>query len=206
LTNTLILATTAGVLGPLIYSVVAYMVVRARGAAGRGTLDFLLWVPSVIPGALAGLGLLWMFAGTPIFQPLYGTIFVLIIATVLGTTTLASQLIKASLLQLGVELEEASRMSGGGAIRTYFRIVLPLLAPTLALVGTLKFLFTASATASIILLVTPETRTLSLLTLDFVAEGGREAAAVVTVILTALTMSVAITARALGFSLGLRAS
>ena len=97
-------------------------------------------------------------------------------------------------------------MAGGGAVRTYFRIVLPLLAPTLALVGTLKFLFTASATASIILLVTPETRTLSLLTLDFVAEGVREAAAVVTVILTTLTMSVAIIARALGFSLGLRAS
>jgi ABC-type Fe3+ transport system permease subunit len=97
-------------------------------------------------------------------------------------------------------------MSGGGAVRTYFRVVLPLLAPTLALVGTLQFLFTANATASIILLVTPETRTLSLLTLDFVTEGVREAAAVVTVITTMITMTVAITARALGFSMGMRST
>ncbi|HEY7059906.1 MAG TPA: ABC transporter permease subunit [Chloroflexota bacterium] len=205
LTNTLVLALSAAIIGPLIFSVIAYVVVRAKRVWGRSLLDLLLWVPSVIPGALAGLGLLWMFVGTPIFHPVYGTIFVLIIAAVMGTVTLATQLFKATLLQLGPEMEEAARMSGANAIRTYFRIVLPLLAPTLVLVGTLKFLFAANATASIILLATSETRTLSLLTLDFVAEGLRESAAVTTVIITALTTGVALAARALGLNVGLRA-
>jgi len=149
--------------------------------------------------------LLWMFVGTPIFQPLYGTIFVLVIAAVMGAVTLATQLFKATLLQLGAEMEEAARTSGASVISTYFRIVLPLLAPTLVLVGTLKFLFAANATSSIILLATSETRTLSLLTLDFVAEGLRESAAVTTVIITALTTAVALAARALGLNVGLRA-
>ena len=204
LTNTLVLALSAAIIGPLIFSVIAYVVVRAKRVWGRGLLDLILWVPSVIPGALAGLGLLWMFVGTPIFHPLYGTIVVLIIAAVMGSITLATQLFKATLLQLGAEMEEAARMSGANVISTYFRIVLPLLAPTLVLVGTLKFLFAANATSSIILLATSETRTLSLLTLDFVAEGLRESAAVTTVIITALTTGAALAARALGLNVGLR--
>jgi iron(III) transport system permease protein len=202
--NTLAVALTAAILGPLVFSLVAYVIVRAKGVWGRGLLDVILWVPSVIPGALAGLGLLWMFVGTPIFQPVYGTIFVLMIAVIMGSVTLATQLFKTTLLQLGPELEEAARTSGAGPITTYFRVVLPLLAPMLIVVGTLKFLFAASATASIVLLATSETRTLSLLTLDFVAEGLRESAAVTTVIITALTTGVALIARSLGLNVGLR--
>lgn len=202
--NTLTVAFAAAILGPLIFSLVAYVIVRAKGVWGRGLLDVILWVPSVIPGALAGLGLLWMFVGTPIFHPVYGTIFVLMIAVIMGSVTLATQLFKTTLLQLGHELEEAARTSGAGPITTYFRVVLPLLAPVLVVVGTLKFLFAASATASIVLLATSETRTLSLLTLDFVAEGLRESAAVTTVIITALTTGVALIARSLGLNVGLR--
>jgi iron(III) transport system permease protein len=188
----------------MIFSIVAYIIVRARGVWGRGLLDSILWIPSIIPGALAGLGLLWMFLGTPLFQPLYGTIFVLIIASVMGGVTLSTQIMKGAFLQLGAELEEGSRMSGASWLGTYVRIVLPLIAPTLVLVATLKFMFTANATSSVVMLATSETRTLSLLILDMVSAGQRESATVVTVIITALTMSVALTARALGLNLGVR--
>ena len=96
-------------------------------------------------------------------------------------------------------------MSGAGVLTAYWRVVLPLIAPTFVLVATLKFLFAANATASIVLLATSETRTLSLVTLDFVAEGLRESAAVITLIITALTAGIALVARALGLNLGLRA-
>jgi iron(III) transport system permease protein len=204
LRNTLIIAVAAAVIGPLLFSFVAYVVVRAKGVWGRGLLDLILWVPSIIPGALAGLGLLWMFLGTPLFSPLYGTIFLLILASVMGGVTLAAQTIKATLLQLGSELEEGARTSGASWLTTYVRIVLPLLAPTLVVVATLKFLFAANATSSIILLATSDTRPLSLLTLDFVREGLRESAAVTTVIITALTTGVALLARAFGLNLGVR--
>ncbi len=54
--NTLLLAFTAAIVSPLVCSVIAYVVERARHVWGRGLLDLLLllWVPSVIPGALAG--------------------------------------------------------------------------------------------------------------------------------------------------------
>ncbi len=204
LINTLIIAGAAAIIGPMIFSFVGYVVVRAKGVWGRGLLDSILWIPSIIPGALAGLGLLWMFLGTPIFQPLYGTIFVLIIASVMGGVTLSTQIMKSSFLQLGSELEEGSRMSGASWIGTYIRIVLPLIAPTLVLVATLKFMFAANATSSVVMLATSETRPLSLLILDMAAAGQREAATVVTVIITGLTLGVALVARALGLNLGVR--
>ena len=95
-------------------------------------------------------------------------------------------------------------MSGAGWLGTYVRIVVPLIAPTLILVATLKFMFTANATSSVVMLATSETRPLSLLILDMVAAGQREAATVVTVIITGLTLGVAMLARSLGLNLGVR--
>jgi iron(III) transport system permease protein len=122
----------------------------------------------------------------------------------MGGVTLSTQLVKAALLQLGAELEEGSRMSGAGWLRTCVRVVLPLLAPTIVLVGTLKFLFAANATSSVVMLATSETRPLSLLVLDLTTAGQPEAATVVTVIITALTTGIAVLARALGLNLGVR--
>jgi iron(III) transport system permease protein len=202
--NTLVLAFSAAIIGAVLFSVVAWIIVRARGVWGRGLLDLILWVPSVIPGALAGLGLLWMFLGTPLLSPLYGTMAILVVAALMGGVTLATQTFKAAMLQLGRELEEGARMSGANWVRVYLRIVLPLLAPTVLVVAMLKFLFAANATSSIVLLATSETRPLSLLTLDFVREGLRESAAVTTVIITGLTTGVALIGRALGLNVGLR--
>ena len=72
------------------------------------------------------------------------------------------------------------------------------------LVATLKFMFAANATSSIILLATSNTRTISLLTLDFIYDGLRESAAVTTVIITLLTVGVALLGRALGLRIGIQ--
>ena len=172
---------------------------------GRGILDSICWLPSAIPGVLSGLGLLWMFLGTPVFRPFYGTLFLLVIASVLGGVTLSTQILKANFIQLGNELEEASRMSGAGFWKTYFSIVLPLMAQTMVLIAVLKFMFASQHTSSIILLATSETRTLSLLALDQVAAGYREVASITVIFIMVLTLGVAVVARSLGLKVGIRA-
>jgi iron(III) transport system permease protein len=204
--NTFVIAIISAIVAPLVFSVVAYALVRARGTWGRPLLDFLLWLPSVIPGALAGLGLLWMFVGTPIFRPIYGTIWVLVIAVILSGMTLSTQTLKAAFLQLRADLEESARMSGAGWLRTYVKVVLPLIAPTLIVVAAIKFMYAANAAGGIILLATSETRTLSLLALNFVADGQRESATVITVVITAITTSMAILVRTLGLNVGIRST
>src|SRR6185503_4222840 len=198
------MALSAALFGVLFFSLVGYVLVRTK-LPGRGILDSICWLPSAIPGVLAGLGLLWMFLGTPLFRPFYGTIVLLVIASVLGGVTLSTQILKANFVQLGKELEEASRMSGAGFWKTYFKVVLPLMAQTMVMVGVLKFMFASHHTSSIILLATSETRTLSLLALDQVAAGYREVASITVILIMALTLGVAIIARSLGLKVGIRA-
>jgi iron(III) transport system permease protein len=202
--NTLIVAVSAGVVGALVFSLIGYVLVRTK-LPGRSVLDSICWLPSAIPGVLSGLGLLWMFLGTPFFRPFYGTIVLLVIAQVLGGITLSTQILKANFVQLGKELEESSRMSGAGFWRTYFRIVFPLMAQTMVLVGVIKFMFAAQHNSAIILLATSETRTLSLLALDQVAAGYREVASITIILVTLLTLGLAIVARSFGLKVGIRA-
>ena len=204
LQNTLIVAVGAALFGVLFFSLIGYVLVRTK-LPGRSLLDSICWLPSAIPGVLAGLGLLWMFLGTPFFRPFYGTLVLLVIASVLGGVTLATQILKANFVQLGKELEEASRMSGAGFWRTYVKVVLPLMAQTMVMVGVLKFMFAAQHTSSIILLATSETRTLSLLALDQVAAGYREVASITVIFIMALTLGVAVMARSFGLKVGIRA-
>jgi iron(III) transport system permease protein len=204
LQNTLIIAFSAAIFGAVFFSLVGYLLVRTK-YPGRGILDSICWLPSAIPGVLAGLGLLWMFLGTPFFRPFYGTLFLLVIASVLGGITLATQILKANFVQLGNELEEASRMSGAGFWRTYLHVVFPLMAQTMVLVAVLKFMFAAQQTSSIILLATSETRTLSLLALDQVAAGYREVASITVIFIMLLTLGVALVARSFGLKVGIRA-
>ncbi len=202
--NTLIVAVSAGLVGALFFSLVGYVLVRTK-LPGRGILDSICWLPSAIPGVLSGLGLLWMFLGTPVFRPFYGTIVLLVVAQVLGGITLATQILKANFVQLGKELEESSRMSGAGFWRTYLRIVFPLMAQTMVMVAVIKFMFAAQHNGAIILLATSETRTLSLLALDQVAAGYREVASITIIMITVLTLGVAIVARSFGLKVGIRA-
>ncbi|MBI3061158.1 MAG: ABC transporter permease subunit, partial [Deltaproteobacteria bacterium] len=204
LENTLIVAGSAALIGPILFSLIAYILVRTR-LPGRSILDAICWIPSAIPGVLAGLGLLWMFLGTPIFRPFYGTLFLLMIAFIMGGVTLSTQILKASFIQLGRELEEASRMSGAGFLRTYFKIVLPLMAQTMVLIGVLKFLFAARGASPIILLATSETRTLALLALDQIAAGYRETASITVLLVVFLTTGLALIARSFGLKVGIRA-
>jgi len=202
--NTLIVAVSAGLVGALFFSLIGYVLVRTK-LPGRGILDSICWLPSAIPGVLSGLGLLWMFLGTPVFRPFYGTIVLLVVAQVLGGITLATQILKANFVQLGKELEESSRMSGAGFWRTYLRIVFPLMAQTMVMVAVIKFMFAAQHNGAIILLATSETRTLSLLALDQVAAGYREVASITIIMITVLTLGVAIVARSFGLKVGIRA-
>lgn len=201
--NTLFIAGSAALVGPLLFSLVAYVLVRTK-LPGRAILDSICWLPAAIPGVLSGLGLLWLFLGTPVFRPFYGTLFLLVIASILGGVTISTQLLKANFIQLGKDLEEASLMSGAGFWRTYFRIVLPLMAQSLVIVGVLKFMFAAQNASAIILLATSESQTLALLALDQIGEGLQEIGSITVIFIILMTLGVAIMGRFFGLNVGIR--
>ena len=119
----------------------------------------------------------------------------------------STQLIKGVYLQMGADMEEAARVAGAGWIRTYFRIWVPLIMPTLILIGTLNFVIAAGATGSIVLISSRETQTLSLLALDLMThDTGKqlEGAGIVSLFIVGLTVVVAVVLRRFGLQMGVR--
>jgi iron(III) transport system permease protein len=205
LRTTLVLGGTAAVLSPLLFSLIAYILVRTR-LPGRNALDLMVWGGGAIPGILAGLGLLWMFLDTPLLRSLFGTIWALIIVVVLQGKTTGVNVMKGVLVQIGADMEEAARVAGAGWFRTYFRVWLPLLTPSLILLAVMNFVSAAGATGSIILLASRDTMTLSLMALELSTTGvnNREAASIISVFIIAITISGAFALRYFGRRMGVR--
>jgi iron(III) transport system permease protein len=143
---------------------------------------------------LMGLGMLWV--ALTFLRPLYGSVILLILVTIIGGMTVGVQIIKSNMIQLGSELEEASRVSGASWFYTFRRAVLPPLAPVLVLVATLNFVSASRDVSSIILLASGESRTLALLQLDYMVAPYWESATVVAVVMTIISTGVALAARA----------
>jgi iron(III) transport system permease protein len=201
--NTLAIGAGSGLVGVLFFSFIAYVIVKTR-YAGRWLLDFLSWLPWSIPGILLGVALLWTFLQTKIFLPIYGTIYLLIIAMVIKSMPFGTQMIKSVLIQLGSDLEEASKVCGGTWFHTFRRVILPLTMPALITVGLVGFISAARDISTVVLLGSGRSRTLSLLMLDFAAGAEFEKATVVAVIIVGLVVGAALVARGLGGQVGVR--
>ncbi len=200
--NTLLLAGGSALVALVFYSLVAYLLVRTD-YRGRRLLDFMSWLPFAVPGILLGVGFLWLFLGTPGLRWLYGSMVLLIVATVVSSMPFGIHIIKSNLLQLGRELEEASRVAGASWWGTYRRIVVPILMPVLMVVMVVTFISAARDISNVALLATSETRVLSLLQLDYMIAGRYESAAVVATITMLLSTGVAVVARIVGLRVGI---
>ena len=205
LRTTVTLAFTAAFFSPLLFALLAYVLVRTRWP-GRLTLDLIIWGSAAVPGILSGMGLLWLFLYTPGLAFLYGTIWALIIVVVIQGKTLGVNMSKAVFVQIGQDMEESARIAGAGWFRAFFSIWIPLLMPTLVLLGVMNFTYAASTTSSIILIASADTMTLSIMALELAspAIGLWEEASIVSIVIIVLTVGVALAARRFGLRFGVR--
>ena len=145
-----------------------------------------------------------MFLGTPGLNVLYGTIWALILVVIISGNTTGVNISKAAIVQIGQDMEDASRIAGAGWIRTYWRIWIPLMMPTMLMLAVMNFVNAAGATSSIILLADRGTMTLSIMTLDMGVRGRYEEASIMSIILIVMTMGVTLLARTYGLAVGVR--
>ena len=207
LRTTLTLATFAAITSPVMFSTIAYILVRTK-LRGRGTLDAIVWASAAVPGMLSSLGLLWLVLGTPFLRPMYGTIYILFVVVMMQGMLTGTQIFKGSFLQVGADMEDAARVSGANWLRTYLNIWLPLIMPTLIMIAVINFVSAANTTTSIVLLASRETRTLSVLALELMVSGDSakyEEAGIVSMVVVMITMIVALVARKFGYGMGVRA-
>lgn len=200
--NTLYMAMGGATVSVVFFSLVAYTLVRTRFHF-RVVADTLTWIPQTLPGIVLVLAWFWIILKTPFLTPLFGTIWALILVSGISGMTLSVQVLKASVIQLGTELEESSEICGAHWGRTFWKIVVPLMAPTLVVVWVLNFVFAASGAVMPALLSSVDSKPLALMQLQYILGGSPGPSSVVGMVLLLMVVVVAVVARILGFRVGL---
>ena len=200
LKNSFVIATVTALAGILLYSSVGYLLVAKRFRAAS-LLDFLCWLPWVLPGILMSLGLLWLFLATPLRGFLFGSVWGIALAMLIKDSPVSTQAFKAAFLQLSPEFEEAARVSGGSWPHIYRKILFPLVAPVAAAVGLLNFGSALTNISTPVLLYSAQSRPLSILLLEYSVTGELERAAALGVLITAVISLMMLAGRKVGLHL-----
>ena len=187
--NTVILgATTASVVAPFT-ALCAWLAVRRY--KGAWMLDQLATAPLIFPAIVMGVAFLQLILNMPF--GLYGTLLSIIIASVVRYLPYGMRYSYAGILQIHDELEEASAMSGARQSTTFFRIVLPLVAPAMLTCWLFVFLVSVKAVSIPILLAGPKSQVVAVALFDMWENGITNELAALGVTWTAFMTVVSIT-------------
>jgi iron(III) transport system permease protein len=153
-----------------------------------------------LPGILLGLGLLWLYLGTSLRTVLYGSVSGLVLAIVINHMATGTQQMKAGIMQISPEHDQAARTCGARPLRSVWHIMLPLIAPTVVAVAVLTFDTAIRDISSVVLLTSGDSRPLSVLLLEYSSTSQLEEAAALGVIMSAVTVIVGLIATKIGGS------
>lgn len=146
----------------------AWVVVRSR-SRGRTLLEWVIGLPLVFPGVVMSLGVLIAYIRLPI--PVYGTIWILVLAYVPTFAPFAMRYLAPALLQIHRDLEDSAYASGATLLAVFRRVLAPLLRP--AIVGSWIFIFMVSVRELSVaaLLYTPRSPVVATQVLDMWTNG-----------------------------------
>ncbi|HEX7228887.1 MAG TPA: iron ABC transporter permease, partial [Candidatus Binatia bacterium] len=124
--NSLFLALAGASVCMVLASLASYITVRTK-IIGRSLIDGLVFIPWAFPGTAMALGLLWAYVDFPI--PIYGTIWIILIAYVTRFLPYGLRAVSSTIIQVHKELEEASVVCGAGFLSTFRRVLIPMMRP-----------------------------------------------------------------------------
>ena len=129
--NTVLLVALVPTVTLVIAFCMSWLIVRS-GSRYRYVLEFGAFLPHALPEViLAVAALLLSLFVLKGWLPLYGTVWLIAIVYVVSRLAFATRALNSSLLQIHKELEEAAYTAGLSPVRTSWRILVPLLRPTI---------------------------------------------------------------------------
>lgn len=155
---TIVNSAVSSVFAATIITFVSFVLVfaaRRTKVRGRGLLEAIGMLPIAMPALVIGFGLLWAFL--TIGRELYGTLAVMVIALSLAFIPQGVRSLSGGVIQVQMELQEASRVFGAGMMATMRRIFLPILRPSLVVTWLFVFIATFTSVAPVVLLSTAHT-------------------------------------------------
>jgi iron(III) transport system permease protein len=201
--NTLYMVAITSTLTVAISFLVSLVIVRSK-FWGRRILDQMAFMPHAIPGIVIGLAFLWVFLqGTKYGINLYGGIWAISIAFVVGFLAYGTRSMNAGILQIHKDLEEAAQTSGATQWRTMWRIFYPLMLPTIIGVWVWSMLHAIRiAGAPLLLYEGKENQVLAILIWNMWDEGNIEAVGAIGTLMIIFLLLVTLSLRMIGFGRG----
>src|SRR5262245_34053520 len=150
LANSLLLGLATASIGVVLMGFLSWLIYRSR-LPGAGVIEYLLMFPQAVPRLVFAFGMLWAWLIFPI--PIYGTLWLLLIAYLTVFLPLGIRTISGVMLQIDRTLEESAQMCGaswGYRMRT---VTMPLLRPGLVAAWLLLFIASVRELGASILMV-----------------------------------------------------
>lgn len=161
--NSLFVSVVGASLAMLLAITISHISIRTK-LRGRGIPDYISSFSLAIPGVVMAVGLIWFWLNVPF--PMYGTIWILILACVGKFVAYGVRSVTSSMLQVSPELEECGKLCGASLLKTFKDITIPLVKPGFFSGWVLLFVVFFREAAMMVLLYTYQTITLSVLLID----------------------------------------
>ncbi len=142
--------------GALVAGTAAALAVTRYHFRGREAFNLMIILPLFVPTVVLGMGLL------PFMRALglWGSNFSIAVAHSLWSLPVVFLVMRGALEGVDPDLERAARGLGAGPMRTFIRVTLPLVAPSLAAAAVMAFVLSLNEFVMALFLGTPETETL----------------------------------------------
>ena len=156
--NSLLLGVGTASLGVIIMGFLAWMIYRSR-LPGVGAIEYVLMFPQAVPRLVFAFGMLWAWLIFPI--PVYGTLWLLLIAYLTVFLPLGLRTISGVILQIDRSLEESAQMCGASWSYRLRTVTVPLLRPGLIAAWLLLFIASVRELGASILLMGPGSKVIT---------------------------------------------
>jgi iron(III) transport system permease protein len=156
--NSLLLGVGTASLGVIIMGFLAWMIYRSR-LPGVGAIEYVLMFPQAVPRLVFAFGMLWAWLIVPI--PIYGTLWLLLIAYLTVFLPLGLRTISGVILQIDRSLEESAQMCGASWSYRLRTVTVPLLRPGLIAAWLLLFIASVRELGASILLMGPGSKVIT---------------------------------------------
>jgi iron(III) transport system permease protein len=158
LSNSLLLGLATATIGTLLTGLLCWIVYRSR-LPGRGAIEYIAMFPQAVPRLVFAFGMMWAWLVLPV--PIYGTIWILLIAYLTVFMPLGMRTISGVMLQLDKSLEESAQMCGAPWIYRLRTVTIPLLRPGLLACWLLLFIASVRELGASILLMGPHSKVIT---------------------------------------------
>ncbi|MQA13083.1 MAG: ABC transporter permease subunit [Pseudonocardiaceae bacterium] len=192
ITNSVVVAVSAALLGVVFCFAMAFTVARSK-LPGRQVIEYLAMVPVAVPAIVMGMGILWAWFLLPL--PIYGTLAILVFAYIGRFMPQGFTSIAASIRQVHTDLEESAVVSGASKTRSSLEVTVPLIRSSVIAAMLLLLILSFRELSVALFLFTTDTRVLSIVIFDFWNGGSLGRAAAASLLYSALLTVIVLAAR-----------